>query len=68
MDVPRSQFTHDRFYDWKHASDQLGVHEQSKDQSHQAILSATSHEKKSGRIYYGFAQEGIELSNISVVF
>lgn len=57
MGVARSQFTHDGFCDWKHASDRLGVHEQSKDHI-QAVLSATSHEKKSGRIDSALAQEG----------
>ena len=56
MGVARSQFTHDGFCDWKHASDRLGVHEQSKDHI-QAVLSAASRAKKAGRVDSELAQE-----------
>ena len=55
--VEGSQFTHDDLCDWKHASTRLGFREQSKDHI-QVVLSATSHEMKSGRTDYALTQEG----------
>ena len=44
MDAPRSQFTCDGFYDWKHSFHRLVAHEQSKDHI-QAVLSVASRAK-----------------------
>ncbi|XP_047144754.1 zinc finger MYM-type protein 1-like [Hydra vulgaris] len=49
MGTVRFKFTHDGFCDWKHATDRLSSHEQSKDHI-EAVWKTASRAKKSGRI------------------
>jgi len=51
-----SQFVRDGFCDWKHATDRLGAHEQSKDHI-EAVLSTSCRAKKAGRMDTELAHE-----------
>ncbi|XP_065672025.1 zinc finger MYM-type protein 5-like [Hydra vulgaris] len=56
MGTVRSQFTHNGFCDWKHATDRLSSHEQSKDHI-EAVWKTASRAKKAGRIDSELAHE-----------
>ena len=56
MGTVRSQFTHDGFCDWKHGTDRLSSHEQSKDYI-ETVWKAASRTKKAGRIESELAHE-----------
>ena len=56
MGTVRSQFTHDAFCDWKHGTDRLSSHEQSKDHI-EAVWKTASRAKKAGRIDSELAHE-----------